>query len=197
MKKIAILGILCAFFFCAQAQVKQISAPAGKASANEKCEREDCQTMMKLKREFMEKNMQLNDNQKKEFWAAYDEKAEATFNVLNYSRKQKEEAGLSRHIAHDSIQYLNDKQILLYYQLKAEVKEKISIAETKFFKRISLFLTAKQVDQYYQLERKFQHSAVHKANGKKDEPKMKGKEMKMESAPLKGSVAPANKSLNK
>lgn len=153
--------------------------------------------MMKLKREFMEKNMQLNDNQKKEFWAAYDEKAGTTFKVLASARKQKEEAGIPKHVAHDSIQYLNDEQILLYYRVKMETKEQITSAETKFFNRISKCLTAKQIDQYYQLERKFQHSAVHKAKSKKGDPQVKGKELKLEAAPLKGSAVPSQKEIKK
>lgn len=170
MKKISVLVILCAFFFAAQAQSHECD---GKHQP-ERCNQKECQTMMKLKREFMMQNLQLQPEQTDKFWAAYDRMENTEYEILKEQRNQKQAAGIPAKLAPDSIQILlNDDQILLLYRLRVESKQKLAQIESDFLNEAAKILTPQQIDQYYQLERKFKHTAVKHTQKKDLAPNMK------------------------
>ena len=74
-------------------------------------------------------------------------------------------AGITKHVRPDSVQFLPDEQILALYDSRLSTKQKLAQAEYDFFIAISKCLTAKQVDEYFQLDRKFKRSAAkHQGN---------------------------------
>lgn len=169
MKRIFVLSILCALIFSLNAQINPTpaknsdgvkSVTAAKADMPAKCGTKDCQTMIKLKREYFEENFKLEEKQKAAFWAAYDARTEAEFEAFNASRDAMKAAGITKHIRPDSIQFLSDKQILALYNNRLSTKQKLAQAEYDFFVAISKCLTAKQVDEYFQLDQKFKRSAA-------------------------------------
>ena len=151
MKKLFFWGLLLVMIGSLHAQEKKDS----------KCGSKDCQTMMKLQREYIEKNFIINDNQKSEFWEAYNELEKAKFQAFQDMKSAKEDANLPKRMKEDSLQYLSSEQIITFYRIKLETKNKIQQADLKFFTRISQCLTGQQVNQYYQLEKKFKKSAVN------------------------------------
>lgn len=166
MKKIFALSVLCALIFSLNAQVsttpakKSTEVQAVKAENPAKCGNKDCQTMMKLKREYFQENFKLKDQQKDAFWAAYDAYTKAEFEAFNASRDAMKKAGITKHVRPDSVQFLPDEQILALYDSRLSTKQKLAQAEYDFFVAISKCLTAKQVDEYFQLDRKFKRSAA-------------------------------------
>lgn len=174
MKKIFVLGILSALLFSVNAQVQlspaktSSDAQSAKAASVDqmKCGNKDCQTMMKLKREYISENFTLQENQKEAFWKAYDAYTNAEFKAFQEQREAKEAAGIPR-MHPDSTQQLTDEQILASYRIKLETRAKLLKAEMDFFNALTKCLTAEQVDEYYKLEHKFKRSAAsHKTGGK-------------------------------
>ena len=163
-----------------------------ETTTNSKCGSQDCQAVMKLKKEFLEKNFTLKEEQKKPFWDAFDAYAKAEYSAFQKSRAAMHEAGIDRHVAPDSIQYLSDDQIMILYKTRLETRRQLLEAESQFLQSISKCLSAKQVDEYFQLERKFKRSAAsHKkgASRKESVPAEKGKcpQKCMEAAPSKSA----------
>lgn len=175
MKKLLLIGILCAFVFSLSAQADQKEkkldaakqpaqvAPASPVPSDRpaKCGSMDCQAMMKVKKEYIENNFKLDDKQKDAFWKAYDEYTQAEFNAFKQGRAVMEAAGLPNHVRPDSVQYLSDAQILAVYNSKFVTRENLLTAERNFYRAIYNCLTPKQIDEYYQLERKFKRSAAN------------------------------------
>lgn len=196
MKKIVILCMLVCFAGATMAQVqtdvskKEVSTDA--KSSNSKCGSQDCQAVMKLKKEYFENNFKLDEKQKDPFWEAFDAYAKAEFEAFQKSREVMREAGIDHHVAPDSIQYLSDDQIMILYKTRLETRRQLLEAESQFLQSISKCLSAKQVDEYFQLERKFKRSAAsHKkgASRKESVPAEKGKcpQKCMEAAPSKSA----------
>ena len=73
MKKIMLFCLLVGFAAATMAQGQF------EASKSSKCGSQDCQTVMKLKKEFLEKNFTLKEEQKKPFWDAFDAYAKAEY----------------------------------------------------------------------------------------------------------------------
>ncbi len=159
-----ILCLLVGFAAVSMAQVQNESArkeatPTVKSN-NSKCGSQDCQTVMKLKKEYLEKNFALKDDQKKPFWEAFDAYAKAEYAAFQKSREIMREAGIDHHVTADSIQYLSDKQIVVLYTTRLETRRQLLEAETEFLNAISQCLSAQQLNEYYQLDRKFKRSAA-------------------------------------
>lgn len=159
MKKIMLFCLLVSFAAATMAQGQV------ETTTNSKCGSQDCQAVMKLKKEFLEKNFTLKEEQKKPFWDAFDAYAKAEYAAFQKSRAAMHEAGIDRHVSADSIQYLSDKQIIVLYTTRLETRRALLEAETNFLNAISQCLTAQQVNEYFQLDRKFKRSA---ASHKKD-----------------------------
>ena len=166
MKKIFALLIICA---CALGLRAQGSQDEGK---KHNCQTQDCQTMMNLKRDFMEKNFPLKDQQKDAFWAAYEQREKAVFDIMSEQRALRKEAGISKYIAPDSIQFLTDEQITVIYRTRMTMKEKLAQVDHQFFNKLVDCLTPKQIDQYYQLEASFKRTASKKAAEKRTMPRL-------------------------
>ena len=81
---------------------------------------------------------------------------------------------------------------MILYKTRLETRRQLLEAESQFLQSISKCLSAKQVDEYFQLERKFKRSAAsHKkgASRKESVPAEKGKcpQKCMEAAPSKSA----------
>ena len=191
MKKIMLFAVLIGLASISMAQVKVEAAkpeavPESK-SISSKCGSQDCQTVMKLKREYIEKNFTLTEEQKAPFWAAFDEYAKSEYAAFQKSREALRAAGIEHHVAPDSIQYLSDNQIVSLYTIRLETRRNLLEAESAFLNAISQCLSAKQVNEYFQLERKFKRSAASHRKASKDSPDNKEKcpQKRIEAAPAK------------
>lgn len=196
MKKILIMCLLVCFAGAtmAQGQVESAKKQSTQVSkeGHSKCGSQDCQAVMKLKKEYLETHFKLDEKQKEPFWEAFNAYAKAEFEAFQKSREIMREAGIDHHVAPDSIQYLSDDQIMILYKTRLETRRQLLEAESKFLQSISKCLSAKQVNEYYQLDRKFKRSAAnHKKDGscKEAVPAEKGKcpQKCMEAAPSKSA----------
>ena len=161
----------------------------GASTQKSKCGSQDCQTVMKLKKEYIETNFTLTEEQKVPFWNAFDAYAKAEYDAFQKSREAMNAAGIDHHVSADSIQYLSDQQIVSLYAIRLETRRNLLEAENAFLKAISQCLSAQQVNEYFQLERKFKRSAAsHRKNAaSKATPANKEKcpQKSMEAAPAK------------
>ena len=196
MKKVILLRLLIGFVGVSMAQVQKEFSKKEAATDikpdGSKCGSQDCQAVMKLKKEYFETNFKLDEKQKEPFWEAFDVYAKAEFEAFQKSREIMREAGIDHHVAPDSIQYLSDDQIMILYKTRLETRRQLMEAESQFLQSISKCLSAKQVDEYFQLERKFKRSA---ASHKKDTTR-KAVPANKEKCPQKNSEAAPAKSVH-
>ena len=88
MKRITMFLLTCVFIVSLSAQAEQTKG---------KCDDQRCQTMMKLKRAFIEENFILGDaGQHKQFWDAYSKLEKSEFEAFQQQQKMKTEAGLPK-----------------------------------------------------------------------------------------------------
>jgi len=92
---------------------------------------------------------------------------DAEYQAYKSQREMRNEAGIPQRLSRDSIQYLTETQITTYYQAHFNTKRKVLEAEETFFKDISTILSAKQIAEYYSIEKKFKRSAIRKNDGVK------------------------------
>ena len=158
MKKITMFLLTCVFIVSLSAQTEQTSD-----HAKGKCDDQRCQTMMKLKRAFIEENFRLGDaGQNKQFWDAYSKLEKSEYEAFQQQQKMKTEAGLPKVARGSALDSLSNEQILAYYKIKFEIRDQKYQAEKTFFDEICKCLSPKQINEYYQLEKKFKRTAVSK-----------------------------------
>ena len=190
-----LFAVLFCFVSVALAQVKveaaQPESSQAAQSSSSKCGSQDCQAVMKLKKEYIENNFTLTEEQKEPFWAAFDAYAKAEYEAFQKSRGALRAAGIDHHVVADSIEYLSDNQIVSLYSIRLETRRNLLEAESTFLKAISQCLSGQQVNEYFQLERKFKRSAAsHRTDaGRKATPANKEKcpQKSMEAAPAKSA----------
>lgn len=180
--------------FCLMVSFAAVTMAQGQVepTKNSKCGSQDCQTVMKLKKEFLEKNFTLSEEQKAPFWAAFDAYAKAEYEAFQKSREKMNAAGIDHYVTSDSVQYLSDNQILVLYTTRLETRSHMLEAESAFLNAISQCLSAQQVNEYFQLERKFKRSA---ASHRKDAAR-KATPASKESCPQKSMEAAPAKSVH-
>lgn len=158
MKRITMFLLTCVFIVSLSAQADQTSD-----QANGKCDDQRCQTMMKLKRAFIEENFRLDDaGQNKQFWDAYSNLEKSEFKIFQQQQKMKTEAGLPKLARSSTLDTLSNEQILAYYKIKFQIRDQKYNAEKTFFNEICECLSPKQINEYYQLEKRFKRTAVSK-----------------------------------
>jgi len=184
-----ILCLLVGFAAVSMAQVQSDASKKEPAQTHSKCGSQDCQAVMKLKKEYLEANFKLEEKQKEPFWAAFDAYATAEFEAFKKSRESMRAAGIDHHVTPDSVKYLSDEQIVSLYKIRLETRRQLLEAESNFLNAISECLSAQQVNEYFQLDRKFKRSAAtHKKDpAHKSMPANKEKcpQKSLESAPSK------------
>ena len=80
--------LTCVFIVSLSAQAEQTSE-----QTKGKCDDQRCQTMMKLKRTFIEENFRLGDAvQNKQFWDAYSKLEKSEFEAFQQQQKMKKGA---------------------------------------------------------------------------------------------------------
>ena len=159
MKRITMFLLTCVFIVSLSAQAEQTKG---------KCDDQRCQTMMKLKRAFIEENFILGDaGQHKQFWDAYSKLEKSEFEAFQQQQKMKTEAGLPKLARGASLDTLSNEQILAFYKIKFQIRDQKYKAEKTFFEEICKCLSPKQINEYYQLEKKFKRTAVSKEEHKR------------------------------
>lgn len=132
-----------------------------------KCDKQDCQSMMKLKRDYIKAGFALQESQVTDFWNAYQKMEDAEYQAYKSQQEARAEAGIPKHISKDSIKNLTDDQIKIFYKTRFQTKRKVLQAEEVFFDSLTTILSAKQIENYYTLERSFKRSAVRKNSDSK------------------------------
>jgi len=165
--------ILMALFFVAafinvNAQSKLETAKVAPSEKNPslvdpsavKMMKQECQNVMKLKREYFKNNLILSEKEQLIFWPLFDKYLVEEEAIHQLFKQKREDKGIKRENGAINFDILNDEAILFYYDSRFEMKGKLLDLDSRFYQSIKDVLSAKTLVQYYKTEKSFKNYIV-------------------------------------
>jgi len=143
MKKIFFLTVLVASGYIAYSQ-----------SANHQ-KSDDCQSIMAIKKSFVEKNLVLSSEEAVSFWEIYNEYLKNESIIYDNSRVILKENKVEKTKGKINIEKLTDQQIVSYLENKIDTKKMLLDLDAQLFQDLKKALSAKTLYQYYLIESRF------------------------------------------
>ncbi|MCL2290493.1 MAG: hypothetical protein FWC34_07310 [Bacteroidetes bacterium] len=128
-------------------------------------EQEDCQSIMTIKRNFMERNLALSDNECQAFWDFYNPYLKEESEIFEASRTLLHKNNIKRSKGRVDYTKLNDKQLYILMEDRIDTKEKLIQLEKKLYEQLKKILSAKTLYQFYQIEGRFRADIKEEAKG--------------------------------
>jgi len=168
--------ILMALFFVAafmnvNAQSKLETVKVAPAEKNPslvdpsavKMMKQECQNVMKLKREYFKNNLILSEKEQLSFWPLFDKYLAEEEAIHQEFKQKREDKGIKRENGVINFEILNDDAILFYYDSRFEMKGKLLDLDSRFYQSIKDVLSPKTLVQYYITEKSFKNYIVKEA----------------------------------
>lgn len=160
MKKTAVLLMIAMAFTLRFANAQPGPTPSHQPDTQDKPPISS--TMVKMKRDFIRENFIIENDKSDAFWKAYNEFEGSVVAAHKAQRNFRKANMIPSKMTADTLSSMPDDKILKYYENNLATKNLIFKAEEKFFNDIKGILSAKQVAQYYMLEKNFHKTAVNK-----------------------------------
>jgi hypothetical protein len=122
--------------------------------------KEDCQNVMKMKKEYFKANMKLSDKETVDFWPLFDRYLMDEESIHQQFKQTREEKGIKRENGVVNFDLLKDDEIIYYYDSKFEMRSKLLELDSKFYQSLKKVLAPKTLVQYYNLEKSFKNYIV-------------------------------------
>jgi len=126
---------------------------------------DDCQSIMTIKRNFIERNLILNDTERKEFWDVYNPYIKEESEIFETSRALLQKNEIERNKGRIDYTKLTDKQLYVLMEDRIDTKEKLVLLEKKLYNQLKKILSAKTLYQFYQIEGRFKADIKEEAKG--------------------------------
>jgi len=128
-------------------------------------EQEDCQSIMTIKRNFIERNLVLSDNERQAFWDLYNPYLKEESEIFEVSRALLQKNNIDRRKGRIDHTKLSDKQLYIVMEDRIQTKEKLLRLERKLYEQLKKVLSAKTLYQFYQIEGRFKADIKEEAKG--------------------------------
>ena len=128
-------------------------------------EQEDCQSIMTIKRNFVERNLVLSDNERQTFWALYNPYLKEEAEIFEASKVLLQKNKIERSKGRIDYTKLSDKQLYILMEDRIATKEKLIELEKKLYGQLKKILSAKTLYQFYQIEGRFKADIKEEAKG--------------------------------
>jgi len=128
-------------------------------------EQEDCQSIMAIKRNFIERNIVLSDNERDPFWDIYNQYLKEESEVFQTSKVLLQNNNIERSKGRVDYPRLTDKQLYIFIEDRINTKEKLACLEKKLYEQLKNVLSAKTLFQFYQIEGRFKADIKEEAKG--------------------------------
>jgi len=122
--------------------------------------KQECQNVMKLKREYFKNNLILSEKEQLIFWPLFDKYLVEEEAIHQLFKQKREDKGIKRENGAINFDILNDEAILFYYDSRFEMKGKLLDLDSRFYQSIKDVLSAKTLVQYYKTEKSFKNYIV-------------------------------------
>jgi hypothetical protein len=126
---------------------------------------EECQSIMMIKKNFMERNLVLSDNERQAFWNLYNPYLKEQSEVFEASKALLQKNNIERKDGKVDYIKLSDKQLYVLMEDKINTKEQLLVLEKKLYNQLKKILSAKTLYQFYQIEARFKADIKEEAKG--------------------------------
>jgi len=128
-------------------------------------EQEDCQSIMAIKKNFIERNLVLSDNEREAFWNLYNPYLKEEAEIFEASRALLQKNNVERRKGRFDYTKLTDRQLYVLMEDRIHTKEKLIQLERKLYEQLKKILPAKTLYQFYQIEGRFRADIKEEAKG--------------------------------
>ena len=128
-------------------------------------EQEDCQSIMAIKKNFIERNLVLSDNERDAFWNIYNPYLKEESEVFQASKVLLQKNNIERSKGRVDYTKLTDKQLYIFLEDRINTKEKLVRLEKKLYEQLKNVLSAKTLYQFYQIEARFKADIKEESKG--------------------------------
>ena len=128
-------------------------------------EQEDCQSIMTIKKNFIERNLVLSDQERQVFWDFYNPYLKEESEIFESSRALLQQNNIKRNKGRVDYTKLSDKQLYILMEDRIATKEKLVELEKKLYAQLKKVLPAKTLYQFYQIEGRFKADIKEEAKG--------------------------------
>ena len=128
-------------------------------------EQEDCQSIMAIKKSFIERNLVLSESERELFWDIYNPYLKEESEVFQASKALLLLNNIERSKGRVDPTKLNDKQLFVFLEDRMNTKEKLLLLEKKLYEQLKKVLPAKTLYQFYQIEGRFKADIKEEAKG--------------------------------
>jgi len=128
-------------------------------------EQEDCQSIMSIKKNFIERNLTLSDHERQAFWSVYNPYLKEESEIFEASKALLQKSNIERSKGRLDYTKLNEKQLYILMEDRIATKEKLIRLEKKLYEQLKNVLPAKTLYQFYQIEGRFKADIKEEAKG--------------------------------
>jgi len=128
-------------------------------------EQEDCQSIMAIKKNFIERNLTLSDIERQSFWDIYNPYLKEESEIFEASRALLQKNNIERTKGRIDYSKLSEKQLYILMEDRVATKEKLIHLERKLYEQLKKILPAKTLYQFYQIEGRFKADIKEEAKG--------------------------------
>ena len=128
-------------------------------------EQEDCQSIMTIKKNFIERNLVLSDHERPAFWDLYNPYLKEESEIFEASKALLQQNNIKRSKGKVDYTKLSDKQLYVLMEDRINNKEKLVLLEKKLYDQLKKILSAKTLYQFYQIEGRFKADIKEEAKG--------------------------------
>jgi hypothetical protein len=126
---------------------------------------EDCQSIMTIRKNFVERNLMLSDNEREAFWDIYNPYLKEESEIFQASKALLRSNNIERSKGRVDYTKLNDKQLYVFMEDRINTKEQLVLLEKKLYVQLKKRISAKTLYQYYQVEARFKADIKEEAKG--------------------------------
>ena len=126
---------------------------------------DDCQSIMTIKRNFIERNLVLSDSERQAFWNIYNPYLKEESEIFEASRALLQKNDIERSKGRIDYSKLTDKQLYVLMEDKIKTKEQLILLENKLYYQLKKILSAKTLYLFYQIEGRFKADIKEEAKG--------------------------------
>jgi hypothetical protein len=128
-------------------------------------EQDDCQSIMTIKKNFIEKNLSLTNGERQAFWNFYNPYLKEESEIFLASKALIVMNNIDRRKGQVDITKLTDKQFYVLMEDRINTKEKLLVLEKKLYENLKKVLSAKTLYHFYQIEARFKAEIKEEAKG--------------------------------
>jgi hypothetical protein len=126
---------------------------------------EDCQSIMTIRKNFVERNLVLLDSEREAFWDIYNPYLKEESEIFQASKALLQSHNIERSKGRVDYTKLTEQQLYIFMEDRIYTKEKLILLEKKLYAQLKKILSAKTLYQFYQIEGRFKADIKEESKG--------------------------------